>query len=148
MKNQKGFTLIELLIVVAIIGIIAAIAIPNLLNAINRGKQKRTMADMRSIATAVESYSVDWNFYPKGATDLTTLAPYIVPTYIKKLPTADGWNRALIFNSNTEGTNYTIQSSGKNSAQEVFGGPTTDFNYDIIFAEGRFYQWPEGMQIN
>ncbi|OYV98709.1 MAG: hypothetical protein B7Z68_00255, partial [Acidobacteria bacterium 21-70-11] len=48
MRKQKGFTLIELLIVVAIIGIIAAIAIPNLLNAINRGRQKRTMADMRS----------------------------------------------------------------------------------------------------
>jgi general secretion pathway protein G len=55
-RNQKGFTLIELLIVVAIIGIIAAIAIPNLLNAIDRGKQKRTMADLRSIGTAVESY--------------------------------------------------------------------------------------------
>ena len=65
MKRQKGFTLIELLIVVAIIGIIAAIAIPNLLNAINRGRQKRTMSDIRSIATAMEAYSVDFNFYPK-----------------------------------------------------------------------------------
>src|SRR5258706_3949914 len=53
-RDSKGFTLIELLIVVAIIGIIAAIAIPNLLNAIDRGKQKRTMADMRSVGTAVE----------------------------------------------------------------------------------------------
>ena len=79
MRKQKGFTLIELLIVVAIIGIIAAIAIPNLLNAINRGRQKRTMADMRSIATAVESYEVDFNFYPKVATAVafqTDLAPY------------------------------------------------------------------------
>ncbi|MBI3447802.1 MAG: prepilin-type N-terminal cleavage/methylation domain-containing protein, partial [Acidobacteria bacterium] len=63
-KKTQGFTLIELLIVVAIIGIIAAIAIPNLLNAIDRGKQKRTMSDMRSVGTAVESYAVDNNFYP------------------------------------------------------------------------------------
>src|SRR5262244_2052256 len=55
-KREPGFTLIELLIVVAIIGIIAAIAIPNLLNAIDRSKQKRTMADMRSVGTACEEY--------------------------------------------------------------------------------------------
>ena len=47
-RNSKGFTLIELLIVVAIIGIIVAIAIPNLLNAIQRAKQRRSMGDIRT----------------------------------------------------------------------------------------------------
>ncbi len=67
MRKNRGFTLIELLIVVAIIGIIAAIAIPNLLNAINRGRQKRSMADMRTIGTSIEAYAVDMAFYPTQA---------------------------------------------------------------------------------
>lgn len=62
--NAKGFTLIELLIVVAIIGILAAIAIPNFLNAQTRAKISRVEADHRNIATAVEMYKMDHNAYP------------------------------------------------------------------------------------
>ncbi len=61
---KKGFTLIELLIVVAIIAILAAIAIPNFLQAQIRAKVSRAKADMRSMATAIESYYVDYNAYP------------------------------------------------------------------------------------
>ncbi len=60
----KAFTLIELLIVVAIIAILAAIAVPNFLEAQTRSRVSRTKADMRSIATAIESYYVDHLRYP------------------------------------------------------------------------------------
>ncbi len=62
--NKKAFTLIELLIVVAIIAILAAIAVPNFLEAQTRSKVSRAKADMRSLATAMESYYVDANTYP------------------------------------------------------------------------------------
>ncbi len=62
--HSKGFTLIELLIVVAIIAILAAIAIPNFLAAQIRAKVSRVKSNMQSAATAIESYYVDNNTYP------------------------------------------------------------------------------------
>ncbi len=153
MRKDRGFTLIELLIVVAIIGIIAAIAIPNLLNAINRGRQKRTMADMRTIATGIEQYQVDNSFYPRNFTDdLDGLSAYIEPTYVKKMPRNDGWNHAFHVTIDTLGNNYTIISYGKDDAADGgtydAGTRTTNFNKDIVYAGGQFIQWPEGMQID
>lgn len=63
-KTLSGFTLIELLIVVAIIAILAAIAVPNFLEAQTRSKVSRAMADMRTLATGLEAYAVDNNVYP------------------------------------------------------------------------------------
>lgn len=59
-----GFTLIELLIVVAIIAILAAIAVPNFLEAQTRSKVARVKSDQRTIQTAIEAYAVDWNKTP------------------------------------------------------------------------------------
>src|SRR5690606_20588721 len=61
---SKGFTLIELLIVVAIIAILAAIAVPNFLEAQVRAKVARVKSDQRTLATAIESYFVDHGTYP------------------------------------------------------------------------------------
>ena len=143
-RDSKGFTLIELLIVVAIIGIIAAIAIPNLLNAIDRGKQKRTMADMRSIGTAVESYAVDSNVYPV-ATTAAALKLLVEPIYIKTMPTTDGWSNAFQVASVT--TQYTIYSFGKDGAGTTCTQGTTQlFSDEICFINGQFLRYPQGSQ--
>ena len=85
MNRREGFTLIELLIVVAIIGILAAIAVPNFLNAQIRAKVAHVQGDFKSIQTAMESYFVDNNTYPVdsdnswplGLCMLTTPVPYM-----------------------------------------------------------------------
>lgn len=64
MKHEKAFTLIELLIVVAIIAILAAIAVPNFLEAQTRSKVSRVKAEMATMATGLESYKIDNNKYP------------------------------------------------------------------------------------
>ena len=144
-RDSKGFTLIELLIVVAIIGIIAAIAIPNLLNAIDRGKQKRTIADMRSIGTGVEAYAVDNNVYPAAAS-AAVLKGFIEPIYMKTMPQADGWSNAFVVTATA--TEYTLSSNGKDGAASgcVAGTFTTLFNQDICFSNGSFIQSPQGSQ--
>ena len=151
-RNAKGFTLIELLIVVAIIGIIAAIAIPNLLNAIDRGKQKRTMADLRSMGTAIEEYSIDNNYYPAADT-VADLELEVSPSYMRKLPQRDGWG--MTFAITSVPTDYTLASCGKgatscDSGDETLevagGGATNSFGDDIVFSNGSFVQWPEGKQ--
>ena len=144
--ESQGYSLIELLITLVVIGVIAAIAIPNLMAAIDKGKQKRTMADMRSIGSAVEAYSVDNARYPV-ASDPSTLALAIASSgFVKVMPQLDGWDHPYLVNSQT--TAYTISSSGKDGTPSgcVIGTSTTQFNQDICFSHGQFIQYPVGPQ--
>lgn len=92
--SNKGFTLIEILIVVAIIAILAAIALPNYLAAQTRSKVSRARAELQTLATALESYYVDNNDYPPdtnhGSGDWQSIYTWIPVTtpiaYLTSIP--------------------------------------------------------------
>ena len=121
-------------------GIIAAISVPNLLNAIDRGKQKRTMADIRSISDGLELYYENHEAYPVagGIEELEGV--------ISRVPPADGWGNLLEVQSGPDG--YEIRSTGKDGLADRGSpqGPTSELDADIIMIDGEFVQWPEALQ--
>jgi type II secretion system protein G len=154
--KRHGFTLIELLIVIAIIGIVAAIAIPNLLTALQKSKLKATMGDMKSIGTAIESYMTDNSMAPGGGDyDLIAdIGSFLDPFYIKVLPDRDAWNVPLNYESGALGLTqlrYSIISYGRGGLSDGVdisnnGYIITSlqgFENDLCFSNGVFTQAPK-----
>jgi prepilin-type N-terminal cleavage/methylation domain-containing protein len=168
-NRERGFTLIELLIVIAIIGIIAALLIPNFLDALQKAKQKRTVADERNVGTAMFSWLTDAasaaaagaaattiNFPSAYGTKMsaTNVRDVLVSQYIQEIPVVDGWktNYDYYFKTATPLAKNImgIQSYGRDQAAEsgpftVTGFDPTDYDRDIIWADGFFVRWPQRM---
>ena len=164
---QKGFTLIELLIVIAIIGIIASMLIPNLLDAMQKAKQKRTMADMRITGTAMFSWFTDQVGAAAAGQSSTnvvlgsygtalpaaSLESMLAPAYMQKVPPLDGWKFPYeYYLKSGAGTNdrqvMLIRSRGRDNSFDgseytVTAFDSTDYNNDIVWADGFMVRWPQ-----
>jgi type II secretion system protein G len=156
-RTETGFTVVEILVATAIIGILAAVALPNLLKAVRRAKQRQSMCDMRTLGTALEAYAADRNMYPAAACFASISLPRaeplkpesfasLAPTYIATPPVRDGWGRVFGYSRDATGSFYLIQSRGEDGGnfEPLLCGPTDDFNADIAYSNGSFVQWPRG----
>lgn len=160
-KNQKGLTLIELLVVVAIVGVLSAIAIVNYMVALDKTKQKKTMADMRAIGIAWESRATDRGSYsaagqgpafvwPSDPITGAELESILSPTYMRPMPRRDGWGSEFGYaldsaiGSGTGAATYAIRSPGRDGLfeDEYPTYTTVRFECDIVFSNGQFVVTP------
>ncbi|MBZ0111335.1 MAG: prepilin-type N-terminal cleavage/methylation domain-containing protein [Thermoanaerobaculia bacterium] len=163
-NRETGFTLIELLIVVAIIGILASMLIPNLLDALQKAKQKRSMADARIVGTAMMSWlsdrsqamaagaaldDVDMANYP--VITVEDLEAQLVPQYLQDVPERDGWKQVFDFRLDLDEVDGSIMAARSRGADNAYStdvySPSsfdpTDYAQDIVWIDGFFIRWPQ-----
>ena len=131
-RSKRGFTLIELLIVVAIIGILASLLIPNAITAIQKSKQKGTMKEIVSIATAAADFTTDtgeWTFNQSGDIDSSSaFVLALTPFYLKICPVTDYWGEPYKVYVGIQSTVRNIQADDVGTEDFVI----ESFGRDII----------------
>jgi prepilin-type N-terminal cleavage/methylation domain-containing protein len=146
-STSRGFSLVELLIVCAVIGLVAAIAIPNLINAIERGRQARTIGDLRGLSTGIAMYQQDFAKFPVVADWVgAAVLEDSLQAYMGVFNELDGWRKPFMYLS--DGNNYTLASYGMNGTADLPWtlGATHFFDDDVVVNNGVIIQWPAGVQ--
>jgi type II secretory pathway pseudopilin PulG len=158
----------EIIASAIVIGFLLAVIVPNLRAERQRRGQKRTMADMRTIATAwearatdTETYAVrslepEWQCAPNciirdGRVPFEDLSAALAPTYIKTLPPTDGWGNPWTFRVSVHPPahgSYVVRSTGSDGVRDVdlsdFSvGKIFRFEQDLLFVNGNFTRHPE-----
>ena len=128
--NKKGFTLVEIMIVVAVIALLAAIAIPNLLRAKTAANESAAMARLKALSTASETYTMSNNgSYPSDETSLgITTPPYVNKSLCGM--TEAGWNVSCQMNAT--GYTFTAVTSQGRYCNIVTGGVLTCGTFTIV----------------
>lgn len=141
-KRSKGFTLIELLIVVAIIGILAALLIPNAMNAMQRARQKGTMKDLTTIAGYLMDYTVSTGSAPawdgSAYTNSSSLYTDLVPFYAKAIPSNDQWGNPFVIRSGSSWTAAWLGMTPASGSSDEFvvGSPGRNTAYTFDYSSG------------
>ncbi|NPB05277.1 MAG: type II secretion system major pseudopilin GspG [Aquificae bacterium] len=117
--SSQGFTLIEILAVLIILGLLAALIIPNVVGSVDKGKVETTKVQMKAIKGALEQFKMDNGFYPTTQQGLRALVekPTVPPVpqnwrqYMEKVP-KDAWGNDYIYVSPAPGKPYELKSKG------------------------------------